>query len=143
MGFYDYIDYELSQITMVMDESIYSEMTVLPARKTWPFMYLLDDLILVSQQSGIMKFEELMASIRTTDYRIQRNLQAGMVEEDEVIPLKIAHIEGALYLLLFGYLMAAVSFTVEHLCFKFSRASKLREKATQNPKRVVKASKKD
>lgn len=111
---------------MVMKESIYTEMTVMTARKTWPFMYLLDDLILVSQQSGIMKFEELMASIRTTDYRIQSNLQAGVVEEDEVIPLKIAHIEGALYLLGFGYLIATVSFTIEHLCFKFARVSKTR-----------------
>ena len=106
-----------------MKHDVYTEMTVLVARKTWPFMYLLDNLILLEQQSGIYKFEELMASIRTTDYRIQSNLQAGVVEEDEVIPLKIAHIEGAIYLLLFGYLVAAISFSIEHICNRLANKS--------------------
>lgn len=124
LGFSDFVDYELSKDTMIMKESLYNEMTVLLARKTWPFMYLLNDLVLASQQSGIGKFEELMASIRTTDYRIQSNLQAGVVEEDQIIPLQIAHIEGALFLLAFGYLCALVSFTFEHLFFRIAKVSK-------------------
>lgn len=133
-GFSDSCDYELSKIGMIMKHEVYAEQTMLVTRKTFPFMYLLDDLVLMCQQAGVLRFDELMASIRTTDYRIQRNLQAGVVEEDEIIPLKIAHIAGALYLLTFGYSCAAIAFTIENITHRLAK-SKVKQQRTWADKR--------
>lgn len=108
---------------MLMKESVYSELTLMATRKTWPFMYLLNDLILVQQHSGIGRYVELMASIRTTDLRIQRNLEAGAITEDEIVALKVAHIEGALYLLFFGHLIATGCFIIEKCIIGAGRLS--------------------
>lgn len=121
LAFNDYIDTEISQKMMVMKEGVYPEYALMAARKTWPYMYLLDDLILRHQQSGIGKYIELTTSMRTTDYKIQNNLRSQASNEDEVIPLKIAHIEGPLYLLGFGYMVALVAFILENCVYHYSQ----------------------
>lgn len=108
---------------MLAREPLYNELTLVVSRKTWPFMYLMNELILIQQQSGISRYIELIASYRTTDLRIQQTFASGAITEDEIVPLKVAHIEGALFLLFFGYIVATCCFIVEHSWHKLKHLS--------------------
>lgn len=111
------IDPETSEFLMVMKEPLYTQYTALIASKTWPYMEQLNQIAFMQRESGVRKYWEYETVVATMDYEVQRNILANMKAptNSEPIKLSIPHILGAGFILLFGYLFAAVVLTMEIL----------------------------
>lgn len=112
-AFNDYIDLITSAQLMPMAESVYDEQTIHVSKKTWPYMYLMNSIILNIQNGGIGKFLENNASVHTVGMRLQNNLQREIDITAQIVPLTVDHILEVLFLLWCGYLLALMAFLFE------------------------------
>lgn len=116
----EYMDEGIAQNYMLTKEDMYWEQTVMPSRKTWPYMELMNKIILTQAESGINKYWEFKASGKTMNYKIQKTIQEnGRIMSGSDIPVKLSveHIIGANYLLLIGSVVSLVAFLGEILWF--------------------------
>jgi hypothetical protein len=64
----DYIDMEGARMLQLMKEEVYWEYITMYSPKTWPYLKVLNDMILLVAQSGIQSYWELMVSVIWGEY---------------------------------------------------------------------------
>uniref|UniRef100_A0A336LSD3 CSON002663 protein n=1 Tax=Culicoides sonorensis TaxID=179676 RepID=A0A336LSD3_CULSO len=123
------IDQNDSQFMMIMQQPMYHQYTALIASKTWPYMEQLNRIAYMQQESGIQKIWEYEAMVNSMDHVIQRNLFLNMkpAGNSEPVKLSVFHVIGALFLLIFGHLIAFLVFLIE-IFFENSQKNKIKLK---------------
>lgn len=116
----EYMDEEIAQNYMLTKQDLYWEQTVMPSRKTWPYMELMNKIISMQFESGINSYWEYKATVKTMNYKIQKTIEENgkaVSGSDTPVKLSIDHITGANYILLIGNTLALTAFVGEILWF--------------------------
>lgn len=117
----EYMDETTAQNYMLTKSDMYWEQTVMPSRKTWPYMELMNKIILMQSESGINKHWEYKATVKTMNYKMQKIIEENgktMTGSETPIKLSADHIVGANYLFLIGCCLSFIAFVGEMLLFK-------------------------
>lgn len=116
----EYMDESTAKNYMLTKEDMYWEQTVMPSRKTWPYMELMNRIILMQAESGINRHWEFKASVKTMNYKIQKTIEENgkiVSGSDTPIKLSVSHIIGANYILLIGSAISLIAFIGEIIWF--------------------------
>jgi hypothetical protein len=106
----------------LMLEDIYYEMCVAMSMKTWPYMSILNELILQIAESGVQKYIEYEVVLHNSDMKIQEAVKFSRIKEQPgPIKLTPSHITGACILLGFGFGMSIAVFIVEIVYNRYRR----------------------
>uniref|UniRef100_A0A336MNM8 CSON003529 protein n=1 Tax=Culicoides sonorensis TaxID=179676 RepID=A0A336MNM8_CULSO len=116
----EYMDEEIAKNYMLTSDDMYWEQTVMPSRKTWPYMELMNKIILMQAESGIASYWEYKATVKTMNYKIQKTIEENkktLAGNDNPIQLSVDHIIGANYLILIGSVLSCIAFVGELLWY--------------------------
>lgn len=92
---------------------------------------MMDYIILNIQKGGIGQFLEYNATLHTMDIRLQKNLHREIDKDPQIVPLEVAHILGAIFLLGCGYLLALLTFIFELVSARGKKSTAWKTKINQ------------
>lgn len=116
----EYLDEELSKNFMITKEEVYWEQTLFLTTQTWPFMPILNKMILMQSESGIGRVWENNESLKLLNPKIQKNLHENGKPKDsgEPVKLSIKHISGTIGFWIIGCIVSCIVFVLELMWFK-------------------------
>uniref|UniRef100_A0A182J763 Ionotropic glutamate receptor C-terminal domain-containing protein n=1 Tax=Anopheles atroparvus TaxID=41427 RepID=A0A182J763_ANOAO len=104
----------------MLRDDIYWESVIGMCTKTWPARARFDRMVLDLKAHGILAHWELIAVMKYLSLSSQQTIRYSRdTGDDEVMPLRVANVTGALLILGAGLSLAAAVFIAELLCYKY------------------------
>ncbi|XP_053679434.1 uncharacterized protein LOC128730408 [Anopheles nili] len=115
------IDIEAMKGRKMMSEDIYWESVVAMCTKTWPGRARFDRMVLDLKANGVLAHWELLGVAKFLNSQMQQIIRFSRdsTGEDEIAPLRMANVTGAILILITGLSISVIVFLVELLWEKF------------------------
>ncbi|XP_030764855.1 glutamate receptor 3-like [Sitophilus oryzae] len=118
-----YIKEDVIQNYHLMSEDFYWEDCVVMLRKNSVLLPYLDAFVLRVFEAGLISYWQNEAATLYLDQTVQKAVKYYLHHQNRqnIVKLKMIHVEGAFGILCFGYLFASVIFVLEIIYYNFSR----------------------